>query len=226
MNSIHLPLGMLVDLDDTIIDDTGSMQQCWVEVCNQAAAGLDGITGDRLFAAIDARRDWFWSDPDRHREGRLQLRETTVRIVTIALGDLGIESPDLARQIGETYRDRRDDRLSLFPGALDTLAALREAGVRLAMLTNGAATPQRAKIERFALARYFDCIIVEGEFGVGKPEARVYTTYTPSTPSASRLTKLGASATASNATSRPPWRPASTASGTTRNAPASLRTPR
>ena len=174
MNSTNLPLGMLIDLDDTIIDDTGSMQQCWVEVCNQAATSLDGLTGERLFAAIDARRDWFWSDPDRHRDGRLQLRETTVRIVTVALADLGIDSPGLARRIGETYRDIRDDRLALFPGALDTLAALREAGVRLAMITNGAAKPQRAKIERFELAGYFDCIIVEGEFGVGKPERRVY----------------------------------------------------
>ena len=165
---------MLIDLDDTIIDDTGSMEQCWVEVCDRAATSLDGMTGERLFAAIDARRDWFWSDPDRHREGRLQLRETTVRIVTVGLTDLGIDSPDLAREIGETYRDVRDERLALFPGALDTLAALREAGVRLAMITNGATEPQRAKIERFELAGYFDCIIVEGEFGAGKPERRVY----------------------------------------------------
>ncbi len=172
MNSANLPAGMLVDLDDTIIDDSGSMQ-CWVEVCSQAADRLNAITGERLFAAIDARRQWLWSDPEALVTGE-QLRETTVRIVTIALGDLGIESPDLARQIGETYRDLRDERLELFPGAIDALSKFRKAGVRLAMLTNGAAESQRAKIERFDLARYFDCIIVEGEFGAGKPETRVY----------------------------------------------------
>lgn len=174
MNSMHLPRGILIDLDDTIIDDTGSMMQCWVQVCEQAAANLNGVTPDQLFEAIDTRRDWFWSDPDRHREGRLQLRETSVRIVQVALADLGLESPSLARDIGQGYRDLRDERLALFPGAIETLAALCERGVALAMLTNGAAKPQRAKIQRFDLERYFECIVVEGEFGAGKPEPRVY----------------------------------------------------
>src|SRR5207249_3416864 len=33
---------------------------------------------------------------------------------------------------------------------------------------------QRDKIGRHDLARYFDAILIEGEFGCGKPEARVY----------------------------------------------------
>src|SRR5207244_337012 len=32
----------------------------------------------------------------------------------------------------------------------------------------------RLKIERFGLAPFFDCIVIEGEFGVGKPDERVY----------------------------------------------------
>jgi putative hydrolase of the HAD superfamily len=55
-----------------------------------------------------------------------------------------------------------------------TLAALRDLGVRLGLITNGAAEPQRAKIDRFDLAQYFGVIVVEGEFGVGKPDPRVY----------------------------------------------------
>jgi putative hydrolase of the HAD superfamily len=41
-------------------------------------------------------------------------------------------------------------------------------------VTNGAAEVQRAKIERFELAPLFDAIVVEGEFGLGKPEPAVY----------------------------------------------------
>jgi putative hydrolase of the HAD superfamily len=44
------------------------------------------------------------------------------------------------------------------------------------MATNGSAEGQRAKIDRFGLERYFDCIIVEGEFGCGKPHREVYET--------------------------------------------------
>jgi putative hydrolase of the HAD superfamily len=45
---------------------------------------------------------------------------------------------------------------------------------RLALVTNGATRPQRAKIERFELESWFDHIQVEGEFGLGKPEPEVY----------------------------------------------------
>jgi putative hydrolase of the HAD superfamily len=46
--------------------------------------------------------------------------------------------------------------------------------VRLALLTNGGADWQRAKIAKFDLARHFDCILIEGECGFGKPDERIY----------------------------------------------------
>jgi putative hydrolase of the HAD superfamily len=51
---------------------------------------------------------------------------------------------------------------------------LRARGVKLALITNGEGREQRRKIERFELAPLFDCVIVEGEFGKGKPEPEVY----------------------------------------------------
>jgi putative hydrolase of the HAD superfamily len=52
--------------------------------------------------------------------------------------------------------------------------ALRARGVKLALITNGEAREQRRKITRFDLAPLFDCVIVEGEFGAGKPDPAVY----------------------------------------------------
>ena len=46
--------------------------------------------------------------------------------------------------------------------------------VKLALLTNGAGEVQRAKINRFGLARYFPTCLVEGELGYGKPDQRVF----------------------------------------------------
>jgi len=51
---------------------------------------------------------------------------------------------------------------------------LRARGLPLALVTNGDAGQQRDKIERHDLARYFGAILIEGEFGCGKPEERVY----------------------------------------------------
>ena len=47
-------------------------------------------------------------------------------------------------------------------------------GVKLALITNGSAEGQRGKVVRFELERFFGCIVIEGEFGVGKPDERVY----------------------------------------------------
>lgn len=127
-----------------------------------------------MLEAIEVKRRWFWSDPERHRVGRLDLRAATRGIVQEALVALGCDEPNVAMEIADLYRDRREERLCLFPGALDALGRLRGAGVRLGMVTNGSAAMQRAKIERFGLAPYFDFILVEGEFGHGKPHTAVY----------------------------------------------------
>jgi putative hydrolase of the HAD superfamily len=62
----------------------------------------------------------------------------------------------------------------VFPGAHDAIDALKAHGVKLALVTNGAAGIQRAKVERFALTHRFDHIQIEGEHGFGKPEERAY----------------------------------------------------
>lgn len=170
---MSLPRALLLDLDDTIIDDSGSVQACWRAACEHFAGGL-GVDAVALHAAIEPIREWYWSDPERHRVGRMDLRAASANIVELALRQLGVQDLSAARKISDAYRDRRDEFLCLFPGATDALQGLRDGGVQLALLTNGSAQAQRAKIERFSLAAYFDCILVEGEFGVGKPDERVY----------------------------------------------------
>ena len=119
-------------------------------------------------------RVWYWSDPSRHQAGRRDLRATSTWIVREALRRLGHEMPDLARAIAHRYRDIRDESQTLMPGAVEAIETMRNRGIGLALLTNGSQASQRAKIERFDLARHFDYICVEGEFGCGKPDERVY----------------------------------------------------
>ena len=170
------PRAILIDLDDTLVDDSSNVDACWADACVLAETRLPGIDTRRLRATIDERNSWFWSDPRRHRSGRLDLRANTRTLLEHVFANLGIDDTDLAHEIAETYRDLRAERSTLFPGATDALELLRAEGVRLGMMTNGAEAPQRAKIERFGLARYFDHIIIEGEFGAGKPDRRVYDT--------------------------------------------------
>ncbi|HSP56486.1 MAG TPA: HAD family hydrolase [Dehalococcoidia bacterium] len=171
---MRLPQAIIFDLDDTILDDSGHVEPCWQEACREAVTRVDGLDPAALRAAIKREADWYWSDPARHREGRLDLRAASAGIVARAMARMGFENPELARQTSDHYRDLRDERLCLVDGAIETIEWFRSRGVRLGMATNGSATGQRAKIERFGLAPYFDRIIVEGEFGLGKPERGVY----------------------------------------------------
>lgn len=170
----YLPRAMLLDMDDTILVDSAKADDCWRAVLHRFASRLSGLAPEALFAAIQDYRDWFWSDPERHRRGRLDLDAARQEIVAAALLRLGIDTPTLAGKMARAYSAQREDAMRPFPGAIKTLHWLRGRGVGLALLTNGAADPQRRKIEKWGLAPFFDCIVVEGEFGVGKPDERVY----------------------------------------------------
>jgi putative hydrolase of the HAD superfamily len=119
-------------------------------------------------------REWYWSDPERHRLGRLDLAAARREVAHIALKEVGLDDPDLALQIGDTYHDLRHMGLRPVEEAIDTVEWLKDSGCRLALLTNGSARMQRGKIDRFGLAGFFDSILIEGELGFGKPDPRVY----------------------------------------------------
>src|SRR5689334_4374701 len=121
MSSLRSPRAILLDLDDTILDDEGSVEASWRAVCADAARDIAGLDAVRLFDAIVRVREWFWSDPERAREGRQDLRAASGRIVHAALTSLGHDNPELARAIAHAYRDRRDDAVQPFPGAIEVL---------------------------------------------------------------------------------------------------------
>jgi putative hydrolase of the HAD superfamily len=164
-----LPRALLVDLDDTIVDGS-AVVDCWKVACECCPPAVE----PQVLAEILRLRDWYWSDPVRHRQGRLDLSAARRHIAGLALVNTGRDAPGLADRIAERYDRCRDERTVLFPDAVRMLTWLRESGCRLALVTNGAAAMQRQKIARFGLEPLFDVILVEGELGFGKPDERIY----------------------------------------------------
>ncbi|WP_291840645.1 HAD family hydrolase [Brevundimonas sp.] len=121
----------------------------------------------------------FWSDPGSHAVGRADPRGARRIIAAKAFEGLrrdGHTTPsnEVTERIAEAFSLHRDQHMRLEPGAEAMLIQLRDANYRLALLTNGAGPPQRAKIERFGLASHFDHIQIEGEVGVGKPHPAAF----------------------------------------------------
>lgn len=163
---------VLFDLDDTLLDYSGGVDACW-ETAFRAAAppGLDGAT---LLPLLAETRRWFWSDPARHRHERVDMLRAWTRIAAHTLERAGRPDPDAAARIAEAFAGSRQVTMRLFPDARACLERLVERDILLALVTNGDARQQRDKIERHGLASFFGAIVIEGEFGRGKPDAAVY----------------------------------------------------
>jgi putative hydrolase of the HAD superfamily len=165
--------GILFDLDDTLVAFDAVTNQSWREVCIEYSTTNPGSDPETLFAAIRKVSDWYWSDPERHRIGRNNMPPARRRIVREAFLTIDLPEAD-ADAMAERYSMVRLENMYVLPGAHSTLDLLRSRGYRLGLLTNGDGETQRYKIERFDLAKYFETILVEGELGFGKPDARMY----------------------------------------------------
>jgi putative hydrolase of the HAD superfamily len=169
-----LPRVLLIDLDDTILRYGAGGEGLWAEVVERFAPRLR-VAPERFLEAVEAVRGPFWADPERSRAARQDMFAARRTIFAQAFDRLGLSSEgELVREVADAYSSEREARVAPFPGALDALAELRRRGYVLGLLTNGGAPLQRAKIERYDLARFFDAVRIEGEVGVGKPQPAAF----------------------------------------------------
>jgi len=164
---------VLIDLDDTLLDYSGGVDSSWESTCAAVSTSASVDPRTLVAALVEARRQ-FWSDPARNRRERVNMLGAWRQIAAQALASCGCSTESLALAMAEDYAERRRQAMCLFPDALVTLEHFRAAGATLGLVTNGDARQQRDKIERHGLGRFFDAIVIEGEFGVGKPDEAVY----------------------------------------------------
>ena len=172
-----LPRAMLIDMDDTILSAYGRPEIAWHNVAAEFAGEYGPFTSQQVANAVLESAHKFWSVAGA--EWRLKLdeaRRLTVRHGFAALAAArGHALPeDLAIRLANRFTAYREEEMFVFPGAHDAIDEFKARGVKLALVTNGAAGAQRAKVERFALSHRFDHIQIEGEHGFGKPEERAY----------------------------------------------------
>jgi putative hydrolase of the HAD superfamily len=173
----QLPGAMLIDMDDTILSAYSRPDLAWNIVATEFAGELASLPPQRVAAAIVDSGRRFWATAEA--AWRLKLDEARHEVVKggfatlVAAGEAALPT-DLAIRLADRFTAFREEQMFVFPGAHDAIDALKARGVKLALVTNGAAGTQRAKVERFALTHRFDHIQIEGEHGFGKPEERAY----------------------------------------------------
>ena len=165
---------MLIDLDDTLLASTAAGRRAMDFLAEQLAAET-GLPLARMREALAGASTWFWSDEERRTHARMHQAGARARIVERALElPCSVTAPVDAEALGRRFVAERLRSLEPIADALETVAGLRRRGVRLALVTNGSAADQRAKIGRHAVDRRFDAVLVEGEVGFGKPDPRIF----------------------------------------------------
>jgi putative hydrolase of the HAD superfamily len=172
-----LPRAMLIDMDDTILSAYGRPEIAWNTIAAEFAAELEPLPPQQVAAAVLTFARNFWANAEA--TWRLKLggaRRLTVKGGFAALAAAGHRAlpDDLAIRLADRFTAYREEEIFVFPGAHEAIDKLKALGVKLALVTNGAADMQRAKVERFELTGRFDHIQIEGEHGFGKPEERAY----------------------------------------------------
>ena len=126
------------------------------------AAGLDGAaweTRERLIDVENVAR--FGHGADRFPTSCAEAYEEACEAAGQAVEE------EVRAAIGAAARVVFQRRAPLVAGAAETLAALRSRGVRLALLTKGDPSIQRARIEQSGVAKMFDLVEIVEDKGAG-----------------------------------------------------------
>jgi 2-haloalkanoic acid dehalogenase type II len=159
------------DLDDTLVDDTISLEQCAEEAARELAHHRGASPVDLADAYVDAAVD-FWTQlgPGSPKPVMGEIRPMMWRA---ALQRHGIDDERLARDLASRFDALRVERVELFPEAVPVLNALR-GKYRMAIISNGFAETHELKIARLELERFFERIILAAELEMAKPDPAVF----------------------------------------------------
>jgi 2-haloacid dehalogenase len=140
------------------------------DVASAASAARDEL-GDRwqplaeLWRAKQLQYTWLRGLSGRHAD----FGQVTADALDFALASLGIPPAELRDRLLALY-----ERLGAYPDARASLGALRAAGLRLAILSNGSPRMLEAASASAGLRELLDAVLSVEEVGVYKPHPSVY----------------------------------------------------
>lgn len=152
--------GLLFDLDNTLMDRDWTFREFSRQLVREKLSEQDP---GKLEEIVEYMIE---SDADGYRPKDGFFMELIDRLPWRS-------RPELS-QVQAYYNEHYMKHARVMIHALETLAACREAGYKLGIITNGLSPVQHGKIDRLELRSYFDAIIVSGDHGIKKPDKAIY----------------------------------------------------
>ena len=110
---------------------------------------------------------------DLYRQNKIEKDKLRDERFKITLDEFGINSPELAANLGEDYVAHCPKKTNLFPYVHSTLNYLKER-YALHIITNGFEEVQYQKLENSNLIDYFEQIITSEQVGFKKPSQQIF----------------------------------------------------
>lgn len=188
---------ILFDLDDTLVIEQPGAKGAFLATCERAQSRY-GLDPQALYdATLAAARNLWYHGPHGEYARAIGLSSweglwATYEGDTPALAALrawapsyrheawlaglaafGINDAAFADELAAAYQTERRARHELFaevPAVLESL----HGRYRLAIVTNGVPDIQFDKLRATGIERHFERVVVSSEFGVGKPDPRMF----------------------------------------------------
>lgn len=158
---------ILFDADDTLYDYPKAENQALNRTLSEAGIACT----DELMKAYQAINQQLWRDLEQGLVTQATLRtERFARLIQ----ELGLTPRFRVEEISERYLERLGEGIFLIDGAYELCRDLNEAGVRLAILTNGIKKVQTSRIAGSELAEMFEAVIVSEDTGYQKPHPGIF----------------------------------------------------
>lgn len=161
-----MPIPRLAGIKACVFDAYGTLFDV-----NAAAAACRAELGDKwlslseLWRAKQLSYTWLRSMMGQY----VGFWQVTQDALDYALEALRIEDAGLRRRLLDLYFE-----LSCFPEVPDMLAALKRAGLKTAILSNGSPDMLEAAVRNAGIAGRLDAVLSVAELGIYKPDPRVY----------------------------------------------------
>lgn len=165
---------IVFDLDGTLLDNS-SYQDTLAEICHQVSELHPGMEPRQL---QQANLTIWTSNKDRYMtelwDGTKDTFSLGEEVWELTLAQCGIRSRSIAREAARIHDATEARHFRLYADARSAVRILQQAGIRMALVTNGPSQLQRRKIEILGIAPWFEAVLVSAEVGHSKPEPEIY----------------------------------------------------
>ncbi|TDE95809.1 HAD family hydrolase [Occultella glacieicola] len=165
--------GVLFDIDDTLVDTRSAFAAALAEVAAEFLPGVPAADYPRLLATWRADTGRYYRAFTRGEIGHLDQRRARVDQLHEVYDGSVLDDATFLRW-NERYDAAFERAWTAFDDAVPAVTAAREAGLRTGSLTNALAAMQRVKLVATGLDDLAPLLVSLDNFGVGKPDRRVF----------------------------------------------------